>query len=83
MSFLYDKTDELEAYKRGNDSYGIHNLPEIYKDLPTGPLNIHNNQDIIKALSNPDEDKQKEALQNIATKENAAFRVNGQTYRKY
>lgn len=81
-SFLYDKTDEIEGFKRGNENYGANNLPDIYKDLPNGPLNVHNNQDIIKALSNPDENKQKQALQNIANSENAAFRVNCQTYSK-
>jgi len=79
-SFLYDKTDEVEGYKRGNESYGITNLPQIYDDLPKGPLNIHNNGEIIKALGNPDEKMQKQELQNIANKERAAFRVNCQTY---
>ena len=81
-SFLYDKTDEVEAYKRGNDNYGVDNLPEIYKELPNGPIDIHNNQEIIKALANPDINKQIEALQNIANKQQAAFRVNNKTYSK-
>jgi hypothetical protein len=81
-SFLYDKTDEIEAYKRGGENYGLNNLPAEYQNLPNGPLNISNNQEIIKALKLPVE-QQKQALQNIATKEKSAFRVNGQTYRKY
>jgi hypothetical protein len=79
-SFLYDKTDEVEAYRRGNDNYGINNLPTAYSGLPKGPLNIHNNAEVIKALGNPDEKMQKQALQNIANKEKSAFRVNCQTY---
>ncbi len=81
-SFLYDKNDEIEAYKIGNENYGINNLPKEYENLPNGPLNINNNQDIIKALNEPDLNKQKQAFQNIANKESSAFRINGQTYSK-
>lgn len=85
VNFLHDKNDEVSAYERGrifgqNDSYTTNSLPDIYKDLPTGPINSANHPEISQALKLP-AGQQKAALQNIANK-GRAFRVNGQTYYK-
>ncbi|MDP9962234.1 DUF6443 domain-containing protein [Chryseobacterium lathyri] len=82
--FLHDKTDEVDGYRRGSffggSTYGVNDLPENYKDLPTGPVSIKTDPQITRALSLP-ESQRDQALQRIAN-EGKAFRANGKTYYK-
>lgn len=85
VMFLGDRYDEVEGYERGKlfgqrDTYTTNTLPDAYKDLPTGPINVNNHPEISRVTKLTPE-QQKQALQNIANK-GRAFRVNGQTYYK-
>jgi len=81
--FLHDKTDEVDGYRRGSffggSTYGVNDLPEEYKNLPNGSINIKNNPQIIKALSLP-EGQREQALQRIAN-EGKVFRIGKKTYK--
>lgn len=82
--FLHDKTDEVDGYRRGSffggTTYGVNDLPENYKDLPTGPISIKNDPQITRALSLP-EGQREQALQRIAN-EGKVFRLGNKTYYK-
>ncbi|KFF03856.1 RHS repeat domain-containing protein [Chryseobacterium luteum] len=81
--FLHDKTDEVDGYRRGSffggSTFGVNDLPEEYKNLPKGSINIKNNPQIIKALSLP-EGQREQALQRIAN-EGKVFRIGKKTYK--
>ncbi len=78
VNLFYDRSDEVAAYDRGGmfgqKSYGMYNLPSIYKDLSTGPINATNHPHAKYILNFP------EALQQLATKSRSAVIVNGVTY---
>lgn len=78
-SLFYDKQDEVEAYARGELFGGprghttVGNLPSIYSNLQSGPMDATKLPQII--LTAPGE------LQKLATRTKSAFRVGGITYR--
>ncbi|THH36563.1 RHS repeat-associated core domain-containing protein [Neolewinella litorea] len=84
-NFLYDKTDEVSAYKRGalfgQTAHSASSLPSVYSGVSTGPVDItsHPNTGII--LTAPAE-KQQRAFTGLAKATGHAFRVNGRTYYK-
>lgn len=49
----------------------------LYNGLPVGPISINTQPEIMVNRDNP------QALQSIANRANAAFRVNGVTYRPH
>jgi len=75
---FYDKHDEIAAYNRGalfgGPTYTLGTLPEVYKDLPDGPMNVTNHPNIKYNINNPS------ALQSMAVNSFSAFRVNKRTY---
>jgi hypothetical protein len=74
---LYDKYDEVAAYERGTlfggPRYTIKTLPDMYKDIPNGPIDITNHPELEKNLNNP-------AYLLGKSYQIGAFRVNGVTY---
>ena len=75
--FLYDRTDEEAAYNRGQLFGGRQMDLSQYQSLPCSPISINIQPNIMFNAKNP------QALQNIANAANAAFRVNGVTYRPH
>lgn len=68
----YDKTDEVEAYKRESffrNTFFGNKLPSMYDHLQDGPCSIP-----VEFRNNPT------ALQRISNRDDAAFRINGNTY---
>ena len=68
----YDKTDEVEAYKRESffrNTFFGNKLPSMYDHLQDGPSSIP-----VEYRNNPT------ALQRISNRAGAAFRINGNTY---
>ena len=68
----YDKTDEVEAYKRESffrNTFFGNKLPSMYDHLQDGPCSIP-----VEHRNNPT------ALQRISNQDGAAFRINGNTY---
>jgi len=87
-AFLLDKHDEVASYQRQalfgsheQGENGIHTLPERYKSLPTGPVDITNHPEIQRALNNRDPNARPLILQRLANLYKQAFRVNGVTYK--
>ncbi|GAB4347139.1 MAG: hypothetical protein OHK0038_27150 [Flammeovirgaceae bacterium] len=83
-NLLYDKHDEVAAYARGalfggGIAYSLNNLPAEYQNLPTGPYNITNINEINGVIGHP---KAAQHLQRLANYSGHAFRVNGNTYYK-
>ena len=76
-TLLYDRTDEEAAYSRGRLFGGGPMDSSLYNGLPVGPISINTQPEIMVNRDNP------QALQSIANRANAAFRVNGVTYRPH
>lgn len=79
-NLLYDKYDEVEAYNRGalfgGTTYTVNNLPSLYNNLSTDPVDAVKHPNIGSNLSSP------KVLQNIANYTGHAFRINKATYYK-
>ena len=83
--FIYDKHDEVEAYKRGTLFKGppyitINQLPPEYGRLPIGPLDLYNHDSTIHTLQHPNLQLIRRVLQDIANRVNVIFRINDVTY---
>ena len=77
---LSDRTDEIEAYRRGAIFGQINDIQNsIYDDLPVGPISITNHPEFQKALSMPISSRPR-FYQQVANGSKHAFRVNGETY---
>lgn len=85
VNFLYDKQDEVEAYSRGamfgQTAYKINNLPSLYNNLPTGPVDVISHPILIMINALP-EAKRIAEYQRLANRTQQAFRVEGQTFYK-
>jgi hypothetical protein len=82
--FIYDKYDELEAYKRGaifgGTSYStIRQLPTRYAPLPETQYNVYNHQ-WTETRINIADPRRISQLQSVANKWRVIFRINGMTY---
>lgn len=84
-NFLYDKQDEVEAYRRGaifgQRAYGINNLPSLYQGLPSGPVDVLSHP-VMVILNTLPEAKRIAEYERTANRTQHAFRVGGQTYYK-
>ncbi|MFT3919620.1 DUF6443 domain-containing protein [Cloacibacterium sp.] len=78
---FYDLSDEVDAYKRGalfGQRENITSVADVLTKgiydsrIPSGPINAANHPDATKIQQNP---------QSISNKYNAAFRINGTTYK--
>ena len=80
-NLLYDKHDEVEAYKRqaffGGNAYGLNNLPSGYDAYPNTSYNYKNIPEIQGAMNSS---SSCEFLQNLSNRVYHAFRINGTTY---
>ena len=74
FQLLYDKTDEKAAYTRGELFGGPRMNNKQYDSLPADPISINTEPHIKNNIGNP------QALQSIANRANASYRVNGVTY---
>ena len=85
VNFLYDKQDEVEAYSRGamfgQTAYKINNLPSLYNNLPTGPVDVISHPILIMINALP-EAKRIAEYQRLANRTQQAFRVESQTFYK-
>jgi len=83
QNFLYDKTDEVDAYDRGaffgGKNYSRNSLPDDYKNVANGPVDITTHPNTGTILTMP-KDVQTRVFQGIADRVGHAFRVNGTTY---
>ena len=74
FQLLYDMTDEKAAYSRGQLFGGPRMNNRRYNSLLTDPISINTEPHIRNNIGNP------QALQSIANRANASYRVNGVTY---
>jgi len=82
-NFLYDRTDEISAFKRGSmfgqTAHTNNSLPDIYESVATGPVDITTHP-VTKLILKAPLARQHKAFQERANKTGHAFRVNGETY---